>query len=153
VESGAWGVGCLYNNNASAGPPTFACNVTFTLAVATGNGQQGHPAPPTKPGPSTQGLALILNFPTNGSQYLVFTLKVAQESACLDAYSDHNQNSFCLAHELKEGTCHGDGGSGAVYGDKLIGLTNFVVGACGSRYPDVFVRLSSFYDWIQEQIA
>jgi len=50
-------------------------------------------------------------------------------------------------------TCHGDGGSGAVYGDKLIGLTNFVVGACGSRYPDVFVRLSSFYDWIQEQIA
>jgi len=81
------------------------------------------------------------------------SLKVAQESACLDAYSDHNENSFCLAHELKEGTCHGDGGSGAVYGDKLIGLTNFVVGACGSRYPDVFVRLSSFYDWIQEQIA
>ncbi|KAH8373214.1 hypothetical protein KR009_002518 [Drosophila setifemur] len=80
-------------------------------------------------------------------------LKVAQEAECLDAYSDHDSNSFCLAHELKEGTCHGDGGSGAVYNDKLIGLTNFVVGACGSRYPDVFVRLSTFSEWIQEQIA
>ncbi|XP_017056165.1 LOW QUALITY PROTEIN: chymotrypsin-1 [Drosophila ficusphila] len=80
-------------------------------------------------------------------------LTVAQEAACLDAYSDHDGDSFCLAHELREGTCHGDGGSGAVYGGKLIGLTNFVVGACGSRYPDVFVRLSSYADWIQEQIA
>ncbi|XP_016970939.2 trypsin epsilon [Drosophila rhopaloa] len=81
------------------------------------------------------------------------SMAVAQEATCLDAYSDHGADSFCLGHELKEGTCHGDGGSGAVYGDKLIGLTNFVVGACGSRYPDVFVRLSNFYDWIQEQIA
>ncbi|EDV46404.1 trypsin beta [Drosophila erecta] len=81
------------------------------------------------------------------------SLQVASEAACLDAYSNHGEQSFCLAHELKEGTCHGDGGSGAVYGDKLIGVTNFVVGACGSRYPDVFVRLSSYSDWIQEQIA
>ncbi|EDX02511.1 trypsin-3 [Drosophila yakuba] len=80
-------------------------------------------------------------------------LTVATEASCLDAYSGHGEQSFCLAHELKEGTCHGDGGSGAVYGDTLIGLTNFVVGACGSRYPDVFVRLSSYADWIQEQIA
>ncbi|KAI8034177.1 chymotrypsin-1 [Drosophila gunungcola] len=81
------------------------------------------------------------------------SLKVAPEAACLDAYSDHSEDSFCLDHELKQGTCHGDGGSGVVHGDKLIGLTNFVVGACGSRYPNVFVRLSSFHDWIQEQIA
>ncbi|XP_017065266.1 chymotrypsin-1 [Drosophila eugracilis] len=80
-------------------------------------------------------------------------LTVADDAVCQDAYSEHNEDSFCLAHELKEGTCHGDGGSGAVYAGKLIGLTNFVVGACGSRYPDVFVRLSSYYDWIQEQIA
>lgn len=32
--AGLWSGRCLYNNNASAGPPTFACNVTFTLAVA-----------------------------------------------------------------------------------------------------------------------
>jgi len=65
VESGAWGVGCLYNNNASAGPPTFACNVTFTLAVATGNWQLAarppcttHKARPIHPRP---GLDLKLS--------------------------------------------------------------------------------------------
>ncbi|EDV35248.1 uncharacterized protein Dana_GF22294 [Drosophila ananassae] len=80
-------------------------------------------------------------------------LHVAEEATCLDAYSDHDSTSFCLAHELKQGTCHGDGGSGAVYQNKLIGISSFVVGACGSRYPDVFVRLSAYSEWIQEQLA
>ncbi|XP_017038221.1 trypsin epsilon [Drosophila kikkawai] len=80
-------------------------------------------------------------------------LQVATEAECQEAYSDPAGDSFCLAHELKEGTCHGDGGSGAVYQDKLIGLTNFVVGACGSRYPNVFVKLAPFSEWIQEQLA
>ncbi|XP_002133726.2 chymotrypsin-1 [Drosophila pseudoobscura] len=90
---------------------------------------------------------------SNSYKIRELTLTVAEEAVCLDAYSAHDKTSFCLAHELKQGTCHGDGGSGAVYNNKLIGLTNFVVGACGSRYPDVFVRVSSFYEWLQPLIA
>ncbi|XP_034671346.1 chymotrypsin-1 [Drosophila subobscura] len=90
---------------------------------------------------------------SNSYKIRELSLTVAEETVCLDAYSAHDKASFCLAHELKQGTCHGDGGSGAVYNEKLIGLTNFVVGACGSRYPDVFVRVSSFHDWLQQQIA
>ncbi|XP_022211863.1 trypsin-4 [Drosophila obscura] len=90
---------------------------------------------------------------SNSYKIRELALTVAAEADCLDAYSGHDSSSFCLAHALRQGTCHGDGGSGAVYNDKLIGLSHFVVGACGSRYPDVFVRVSSFHDWLQQQIA
>ncbi|XP_060662205.1 trypsin beta [Drosophila nasuta] len=80
-------------------------------------------------------------------------LTFASDEVCLDAYSDHDaSSSFCLAHALKEGTCNGDGGGAAVYNDKILGVVNFVVGACGSRYPDVFVRVAGYSDWLQEQL-
>ncbi|EDW81903.1 uncharacterized protein Dwil_GK25505 [Drosophila willistoni] len=80
-------------------------------------------------------------------------LTYSSSAVCLDAYSDQDSRSFCLSHALKEGTCHGDGGCGAVYNNELVGLTNFVVGACGSRYPDVFVNVRSYLDWLNEQLA
>ncbi|KAL7743407.1 hypothetical protein ACLKA6_008377 [Drosophila palustris] len=82
------------------------------------------------------------------------SLTFAEDAVCLDAYSDHDASkSFCLAHPLKEGTCYGDGGGAAVYNGKLLGVCNFVVGACGSRYPDVFVRTAGYSDWLQQQLA
>lgn len=90
---------------------------------------------------------------SNSYKIREMALQVATAAECQEAYSDPAGDSFCLSHELKQGTCHGDGGSGAVFNDKLIGLTNFVVGACGSRYPNVFVKLAPFSEWIQEQIA
>lgn len=81
-------------------------------------------------------------------------LQLASNAVCLDAYKGHDPTkSFCLAHGLREGTCNGDGGSAAVHNDRLIGVSNFVVGACGSRYPDVFVRIAGYKDWLQEQLG
>ncbi|KAH8386752.1 hypothetical protein KR093_002387 [Drosophila rubida] len=80
-------------------------------------------------------------------------LTLATDAVCLDAYSDHDASKdFCLAHKLKEGTCNGDGGGPAIYNGKLLGVCNFVVGACGSRYPDVFVRTAGYSAWLQEQL-
>ncbi|ALC48945.1 spheroide [Drosophila busckii] len=80
-------------------------------------------------------------------------LQLATAEVCQDAYAEHKpETSFCLAHALKQGTCNGDGGSAAVYGQQLVGVTSFVVGACGSRYPDVFVRVSGYHDWLQQQL-
>jgi len=82
------------------------------------------------------------------------SLTFAADAVCLDAYSAHDaKKDFCLAHSLKEGTCNGDGGGAAVYNGKLLGVSNFVVGACGSRYPDVFVLAPGFYDWLQQQLS
>ncbi|KAH8276753.1 hypothetical protein KR044_010750, partial [Drosophila immigrans] len=81
------------------------------------------------------------------------SLKFATDAVCLDAYSDHDASTnFCLAHPLKEGTCNGDGGGPAVYNGKLLGVCNFVIGACGSRYPDVFVRTAGYSEWLQQQL-
>lgn len=81
------------------------------------------------------------------------SMTFATDAACLDAYSDYDASKFfCLAHPLKEGGCNGDGGGGAIYATKLLGVSNFIVGACGSRYPDVYVRISGFYDWVQAEL-
>lgn len=81
------------------------------------------------------------------------SMTFATDAACLDAYADYDASKFfCLAHPLKEGGCNGDGGGGAIYGDKLLGVSNFVVGACGSRYPDVYIRVSGYYDWVQQEL-
>ncbi|KAH8397796.1 hypothetical protein KR222_001967, partial [Zaprionus bogoriensis] len=82
------------------------------------------------------------------------SLSFASAEVCLDAYADYDGSKvFCLAHALKEGSCNGDGGSAAVYQGKLLGISNFVVGACGSRYPDVFVLAAGYSDWLQQQLA
>lgn len=81
------------------------------------------------------------------------SMTFATDEACLDAYSDYDASKFfCLAHPLKEGGCNGDGGGGAIYQDKLLGVSNFIVGACGSRYPDVYVLVPGYYDWLQQQL-
>ncbi|XP_075157380.1 spheroide [Haematobia irritans] len=74
---------------------------------------------------------------------------VDSEESCLDAYSDADNSNICMAHALKEGSCYGDAGNGAVYNNKLIGVSNFIIGACGSRYPDVFANVAHFATWIQ----
>lgn len=74
--AGLWSGRCLYNNNASAGPPTFACNVTFTLAVAARprlhHPPNFHTTRPAHVRPIqpilVRPLALILNFPTRNRQ-------------------------------------------------------------------------------------
>ncbi|XP_030381392.1 chymotrypsin-1 [Scaptodrosophila lebanonensis] len=85
---------------------------------------------------------------TTSYKIRVLQLKLADSEVCKDAYTEQDEKSFCLAHALKEGTCYGDGGGAAVSNGKLLGVTNFVVGACGSRYPDVFVRVSRYADWL-----
>jgi secreted trypsin-like serine protease len=41
-----------------------------------------------------------------------------------------------------------DSGGPLVFNDKLIGVVSFGPTVCASGRPDVFTRISSFYDWI-----
>ncbi|XP_053949118.1 trypsin alpha [Anastrepha ludens] len=79
------------------------------------------------------------------------TFTVASDAVCTNGYANHDETTFCLAHSLKQGSCTGDAGNGAVYNDVLVGISSFVVGACGSRYPDVFVNVTHFASWIESQ--
>lgn len=74
---------------------------------------------------------------------------VADNAACSSAYSGNDESTICLAHDLKKGSCTGDAGNGAVYNNKLIGVSSFVIGACGSRYPDVFDSVAYYSSWIE----
>ncbi|XP_061398819.1 transmembrane protease serine 2-like [Musca vetustissima] len=78
-----------------------------------------------------------------------YRFTVATEEVCKNAYSALDSSEFCLAHPLKEGSCYGDAGNGAVYNNKLYGVSNFVVGACGSRFPDVFTNVVHYLSWIE----
>uniref|UniRef100_A0A0A1X0Q3 Serine protease 48 n=1 Tax=Zeugodacus cucurbitae TaxID=28588 RepID=A0A0A1X0Q3_ZEUCU len=77
---------------------------------------------------------------------------VASEEDCKKGFPETDETTFCLAHNLKEGSCLGDAGNGVVYNNRLVGVASFVVGACGSRYAEVFVNVSHFATWIQGQL-
>lgn len=44
-------------------------------------------------------------------------------------------------------------GGPAIADGKLIGVANFVVGGCGSSFPDGYAKVSFFKSWITEKIA
>lgn len=44
-------------------------------------------------------------------------------------------------------------GGPAIADGKLVGVANFVVGGCGSKYPDGYAKVSFFKNWITEKIA
>ncbi|XP_065363929.1 serine protease SP24D [Calliphora vicina] len=81
------------------------------------------------------------------------TFSIATEEVCTDAFSGKDISTICLAHDLKKGSCIGDAGNGAVYKNKLIGVSSFIVGACGSRYPDIFSNVVHYAPWIQNVLV
>lgn len=81
------------------------------------------------------------------------TFTVASDEVCLDANENDDDSSLCLAHDLREGSCKGDAGNGGIYNNKLIGVCSFIIGACGSKYPDVFADVSFYSEWIQSIIV
>ncbi|KAM7348082.1 spheroide [Cochliomyia hominivorax] len=88
---------------------------------------------------------------TNASSHKLhsMTFSIATEEECNDAFYGNDNSTICLAHDLKKGSCNGDAGNGAVFKNKLIGVSSFVVGACGSRYPDIFSNVIHYAPWIE----
>ncbi|CRL03495.1 CLUMA_CG016525, isoform A, partial [Clunio marinus] len=59
---------------------------------------------------------------------------------------------LCLGHSINNGACNGDSGGSAIYNGKLCGLANFVVGGCGSSFPDGYAKISYYIDWIKQKM-
>ncbi|CAH4032765.1 unnamed protein product [Pieris brassicae] len=84
-------------------------------------------------------------------------LRKVPASTCTSAFSDVEDVSitdtvFC-ASETDKGICFGDAGApfvSTVYNSKaLVGVSSYYQD-CGSTYPDIFVRVEKYSNWILE---
>ncbi|KAM3966950.1 chymotrypsin-1 [Aphomia sociella] len=58
---------------------------------------------------------------------------------------------FCTFTQIGEGTCHGDSGGPLIKNNKLVGLVSWGI-PCAVGFPDVHTRISSYANWIKEEI-
>jgi Trypsin len=57
---------------------------------------------------------------------------------------------ICAYKRLLVGACGGDSGGPLVNNGELIGIVSYGTAICASGLPDVYTRVSVFYDWIRE---
>lgn len=87
----------------------------------------------------------------NDLQYI--NLTVISQEACQEKQSTHKiyESEICTLTKAGEGACHGDSGGPLVSEGRQIGIVSWGR-PCARGYPDVFTRVSSFIDWIDETI-
>lgn len=56
-------------------------------------------------------------------------------------------NALCTFKSKNHGFCFGDSGGPLVHNNTLIGAVSWMV-PCGKGKPDVFMRVSTYVDWI-----
>lgn len=61
------------------------------------------------------------------------------------------EDEICTLTRAGEGVCHGDSGSPLVADGKQIGIVSWG-NPCANGKPDVFTRISSYLDWIEDAI-
>ncbi|KAI4457460.1 polyserase-related [Holotrichia oblita] len=80
-------------------------------------------------------------------------LKTIGLEACQASWSSLVQaDEICTLTQQGEGVCNGDSGSPLIADGKQIGIVSWG-NPCANGRPDVFTRVSSFFDWIQESIS
>ncbi|XP_017004359.2 serine protease SP24D [Drosophila takahashii] len=84
-------------------------------------------------------------------RYLQYnTLKSISTEQCEELIEFGFEGELCLLHVVDNGACNGDSGGPAIYNNQLVGVAGFVVGGCGSTYPDGYARVFYFKDWIKK---
>lgn len=63
-----------------------------------------------------------------------------------------NDDHVCTYKNKSSGLCAGDSGAPLVNNKRLIGVFSWSV-SCGKDNPDVFLRISSYADWIESVIT
>lgn len=83
------------------------------------------------------------------STILQFNVLTALSNTVCRQYMESVPSSIlCLGHDPGNGICYGDSGGPAVYNDRLVGITNFVVGGCGTSQPDGYADVPTHIKWI-----
>ncbi|CAD7088553.1 unnamed protein product [Hermetia illucens] len=108
-------------------------------------------APPTGASILISGWGRLSTSGSLPSQLQYNTLSAATTSACASSGVNY-AGLLCLAHSSGHGACNGDSGGPAAYNGKIVGVANFVVGGCGSSYPDGYALVPYFYNWIVARV-
>jgi Trypsin len=75
---------------------------------------------------------------------------------CQTRFPRYNPTFFlCADASPTKGTCYGDAGGPVVLNgtSTVVGLNSFSNNVCGSQTVDISTRVSTYYDWIIEQIC
>lgn len=77
-------------------------------------------------------------------------LKTITQKEC-QAGHKHKVRDYmmCTFTQVGEGSCKGDSGSPLLLDGKVIGLSSWGK-HCGGGYPNVYTRVASFIDWVEE---
>lgn len=75
---------------------------------------------------------------------------IISQATCSRYYSEIRNSNICTFLRQGAGVCSGDSGGPLVADGKLIGVVSYGRPNCASGYPDVWTRVSSYYDWIRQ---
>jgi len=78
-------------------------------------------------------------------------LKVISQNSCKNIHSMITEDHICTLTKAGEGACHGDSGGPLTADGMQIGIVSFGR-PCAKGYPDVFTRVWTFLEWINETI-
>ncbi|CAH1992414.1 unnamed protein product [Acanthoscelides obtectus] len=76
-------------------------------------------------------------------------VEVYDDETCGKKFS--NEHHICLGAPPLGGACNGDSGTALIVDGVQVGIASFITNLCGTsnkRYPNVYSRVSSYYDWI-----
>ncbi|CAG9772437.1 unnamed protein product [Ceutorhynchus assimilis] len=92
---------------------------------------------------------------TSGSSVLrEVTSKIISSVACRLAYMGAVQRThICMSGEERRSTCRGDSGGALVIDGQVVGVVSFGTAAgCEVGWPPAFARVTSYVDWIRENM-
>ncbi|KAL6265047.1 hypothetical protein P5V15_005138 [Pogonomyrmex californicus] len=79
-------------------------------------------------------------------------LNVYDQGKCSLRHWQVQSSHICTLTKAGEGACHGDSGGPLVANGVQIGIVSFGI-PCARGAPDVFTRVASFTDWIQQNMV
>ncbi|XP_046487349.1 chymotrypsin-2-like [Neodiprion pinetum] len=79
------------------------------------------------------------------------TLNIIDQEACLARDWRTSESNICTLTVAGEGACHGDSGGPLVADGVQVGIVSWGT-PCAVGEPDVFARVWSFIDWINENV-
>nr|CAD7443301.1 unnamed protein product [Timema bartmani] len=83
-----------------------------------------------------------------------FTVQIVTNEYCQNAYNEYDIPVYnvhlCASNGPEFGVCSGDSGGPLVFGGRLVGIVSWGTTTCAIGYPDAYVRVSEFLDWIRQ---
>ncbi|XP_038209475.1 chymotrypsin-2-like [Zerene cesonia] len=86
-------------------------------------------------------------------------MSIVSYDTCLEAYRDlqtwyplSEVDQICAQDSPGHATCRGDSGGPLIANNEIIGIVSYGFKPCARDYPDVFVKVYAYIDWITDKV-